>query len=139
MLNRVILTGRLTKDLELKRTGSGNAVTTFSLAVDRNFKGQNGDKETDFFECVAWKQSAEYLCQYAGKGRLLAIEGRLQTRSWQDQSGNNRKTVEIVDDRAEILDSKKDSYAERNEEPNIPAAPISFAEIKENLEDMLPF
>lgn len=135
MLNRVILTGRLTKDLELKRTGSGNAVTTFSLAVDRNFKGQNGDKETDFFECVAWKQSAEYLCQYAGKGRLLAIEGRLQTRSWQDQSGNNRKTVEIVVDRAEILDSKKEGYEERNE-CEVDPAPVIHEE-KEDGE--LPF
>ena len=138
MLNRVILTGRLTKDLELKKTGSGTSVTTFSLAVDRNFKGQNGEKETDFFECVAWKQTAEFLCQYAGKGRLLAIEGKLQTRSWQDQSGNNRKAVEIVVDRAEILDSKKEGYAERNEVPGVPAAAPDFADIKEDDEE-LPF
>ena len=138
MLNRVIMVGRTTKQLELKKTNSGTSVTTFSLAADRDFKSPNGEKETDFYECVAWKQNAEYLCNYAGKGRLICIEGHLQTRAWQDKDGNNRKSVEIVVDRAYIMpDSKKEGYAERNEEPNIPAAVMEFAEVKEDGE--LPF
>lgn len=139
MLNNVILTGRLTKDLELKSTNSGTHVTTFSLAVDRKYKGQNGEKETDFIECVAWKSSAEFLCKYAGKGRLIAVEGRLQTRTWQDKDGNNRKSVEVVADHIELLDRpKEESYAERNDGPNIPASVMEFAEVKEE-DGGLPF
>ena len=133
MLNRSMLVGRICKELELKKTNSGTSVTTFSIAVDRDFKSPNGEKEADFFECVAWRQNAEYLCNYAGKGRLVAIEGHLNTRTWQDKDGNTRKSVEIVVDRAYIMpDGKKDGN-----EPNIPAPVMQFAEIKE--EGELPF
>jgi single-strand DNA-binding protein len=132
------MVGRTTKQLELKRTNNGTAVTTFSLAVEHDFKNANGEKETGFFECCAWKGTAEYLCQYSKKGSMIAVDGRLQTRAWQDKDGNNRKSVEIVVDRAYIMpDGKKDGYAERNEEPNIPAAVMEFAEAKEDGE--LPF
>ena len=111
MLNRVIIMGRLTKDPELRRTQTGTAVTSFSLAVDRDFKGQNGEKETDFLNCVAWKNTAEFVSQYFTKGRMAVVEGRLQVRSWKDQSGNTRKEVEVIADNVYFGDSKKDAQA----------------------------
>ena len=138
MLNRLTIIGRTGNTPELKRTNSGTAVTTFSLACERDFRDKDGAKETDWIECCAWRQTAEYLCQYAGKGSMIAVDGRLQTRAWQDKDGNNRKSVEIVVDRAYIMpDGKKDSYEERNADPNIPAAVAEFAEVKEDGE--LPF
>ena len=135
MLNNVIMVGRTTKQLEPKRTNNGTAVTTFSLAVEHDFKNANGEKETDFFECCAWKGTAEYLCQYSKKGGMIAIDGRLQTRTWQDKDGNNRKSVEIVVDRAYTMpDGKKDGN-----EPNIPAPVMQFSEIKEDDSETLPF
>ena len=139
MLNRTTIAGRITKDLELKRTNSGTAVTTFSLAVERDFKNANGEKETEFYECVARKGTAEYLCQYSKKGSMIIVDGRLQTRAWQDKDGNNRKSVEIVVERAHIMpDGKREGYAERNEVPNIPAPVMQFAEVVED-ESSLPF
>ena len=136
-LNRVIIMGRLTKDPELKRTNSGTAVTSFSVACDRNFKGQNGEKETDFLDCVAWKSTAEYLCKYFSKGRMVVVEGRLQTRSWKDDAGNTRKSTEIVADSVYFGDSKKDGGG-ASAEPAYPAQSQQFAEIEEE-DGELPF
>ena len=92
-LNRIVLMGRLTRDPELRRTQSGTSVTSFSLAVDRDFKGQNGEKETDFIDIVAWRGTAEFVCNYFTKGRMAVVEGRLQIRDWTDMdfSGFSRR------------------------------------------------
>lgn len=106
MLNHITIMGRLTSDPELRRTGSGIAVTSFTLAVDRDFKAENGEKETDFFDCVAWRNTAEFVEKYFAKGRMAVVSGRLQIRSWKDKDGNNRRTAEIVADNVYFADSK---------------------------------
>lgn len=107
MLNKIILMGRLTRDPELKRTQSGTAVTSFALAVDRDFKSQSGEKETDFIDIVAWRNTAEFVSKYFSKGRMAVVEGRLQTRKWQDKEGNNRVSVEVAADNVYFGDSAK--------------------------------
>ena len=102
MLNHITIMGRLTKDPELRRTGTGVAVTSFTLAVDRDF----GDKETDFIECVAWKNTAEFVSKYFSKGRMAVVSGRLQIRNWTDKEGNKRKAAEVVADNVYFGDSK---------------------------------
>lgn len=116
MLNKVVLMGRLTKDPELRRTGSGTAVTSFSLACDRDFKSQSGEKETDFIEVVAWKNTAEFVSKYFSKGRTAVVEGRLQIRDWTDKSGNKRITAEIVADNVYFADSKRSESNENQKE-----------------------
>lgn len=106
-LNRIVIMGRMTKDPELRRTNSGTAVTSFTLAVDRDFKAQNGAKETDFIEVTAWKNTAEFVSKYFGKGRMAVVEGRLQMREWTDKDGNKRKNAEVVADSVYFGDSKK--------------------------------
>ena len=106
MLNKIFIMGRLTKDVECKRTQGGTAVANFTLAVDRDFKGQNGEKSTDFIECVAWKNNAEFVSKYFSKGKMAIVEGRLQLRDWKDKDGNNRKTVEIIAEAVYFADSK---------------------------------
>lgn len=108
MLNKIILMGRLTRDPELRRTGSGTAVTSFALAVDRDFKGQGGEKETDFIDVVAWRNTAEFVSKYFTKGRMAVVEGRLQIRDWKDKDGNNRRSAEVVADNVYFGDSNKD-------------------------------
>ena len=98
MLNKIIIMGRLTRDPELRRTGSGTAVTSFSLAVDRDFKSQSGEKETDFIDVVAWRSTAEFVSKYFTKGRMAVVEGRLQIRDWTDKDGGKRRSAEIVAD-----------------------------------------
>lgn len=107
MLNRVVLIGRLTSDPELKYTPTGKAVASFTIAVDRRPNAQ-GEKETDFIPIVAWNQSAEFVGSYLGKGRLVAIDGRLQIRSWVAQDGTRRKTAEVVADSVRALDRAKE-------------------------------
>lgn len=110
MLNHITVMGRLTKDPELRRTGSGVAVTSFTVAVDRDFKS-NGETETDFIDCVAWRQTGEFVHQYFAKGRMAVVSGRLQIRTWTDKDGNKRKAAEIVADNVYFGDSKKESVA----------------------------
>lgn len=107
MLNVVVLQGRMTRDPELRHTQAGKSVTSFSLAVDRDFKS-NG-KETDFIDVVAWGQTAEFVCSYLGKGRMIGVTGRLQVREWQDRDGNRRRNAEVQADRVYFLDSKRDN------------------------------
>lgn len=107
MLNRIIVMGRLTRDPELRRTNSGNAVTSFTVAVDRDFKSQSGEKETDFIDVVAWRNTAEFVSKYFSKGRMAVVEGRLQLRDWTDKDGNKRRTAEIVADSVYFGDSKR--------------------------------
>ena len=109
MLNKIFIMGRLTRDPELRRTQSGTAVTSFSLAVDRDFKSQSGEKETDFIDVVAWRSTAEFVAKYFTKGRMAIVEGRLQIRPWTDKDGNNRRSAEVVADNIYFGDSKRDS------------------------------
>ena len=120
MLNKVVLMGRLTKDPALRRTGSGTAVTSFSLACDRDFKSQSGEKETDFIEVVAWKNTAEFVSKYFSKGRMAVVDGRLQIRDWTDKAGNKRTTAEVVADNVYFADSKR-SESNDNQKENFNA------------------
>ena len=108
MLNKWMGMGRLTKDPELRRTGNGTAVTSFTIAVDRDRKAKDGDKETDFVDVVAWRQTAEFVSKYFTKGRMAVVEGRLQFRKYTDREGNERKATEIVADNVYFGDSKKE-------------------------------
>lgn len=109
MLNKIFIMGRLTRDPELRRTQSGTPVTSFSLAVDRDYKTQSGEKETDFIDVVAWRATAEFVAKYFTKGRMAVVEGRLQIRAWQDKEGNNRRSAEVVADNVYFGDSRRDS------------------------------
>ena len=106
MLNKIFIMGRLTRDPELRRTQSGIPVTSFSLAVDRDYKSQSGEKETDFIDVVAWRSTAEFVAKYFTKGRMAVVEGRLQIRDWQDKDGNKRRSAEVVADNVYFGDSR---------------------------------
>ena len=109
MLNHIVVMGRLTRDPELRRTGSGIAVTSFTVAVDRDFgKNESGEKETDFIDCVAWRQTGEFVSKYFAKGRMAVVSGRLQIRNWTDKEGNKRRSAEVVADNVYFGDSKRD-------------------------------
>ena len=108
MLNKIFIMGRLTRDPELRRTQSGTPVTSFSLAVDRDFKSQSGEKETDFIDVVAWRSTAEFVAKYFTKGRMAVVEGRLQIRDWTDKDGNKRRNAEVLADNIYFGDAKKD-------------------------------
>ena len=108
MLNKIFVMGRLTHDPELRRTGSGTPVCSFSIACDRDFKSQSGEKETDFFDVVAWRATGEFVSKYFTKGRMVVVEGRLQIREWQDKEGNKRRSAEIVADNVYFGSSKRD-------------------------------
>ena len=109
MLNHITIMGRLTRDPELRRTGSGIAVASFTVAVDRDFSPKDGgEKETDFIDCVAWRQTGEFVSKYFTKGRMAVVSGRLQIRSWTDKDGNKRRTAEVVADNVYFGDSRRD-------------------------------
>lgn len=129
MLNHIVLMGRLTRDPELRHTGNGVAVASFTIAVDRDF-GQDGQKETDFVDIVAWRNTAEFVSRNFTKGRMIVVSGRLQIRSWTDKEGNKRKNAEVVADNVYFGDSKKDNATEY--------APADYAEITED-DGSLPF
>ena len=151
MLNHITIMGRLTKDPELRRTGSGIAVASFTVAVDRDYSGKDsGEKETDFIDCVAWRQTGEFVSKYFTKGRMIVVDGRLQIRGWTDKEGNKRRTAEVVADNCYFGDSKKessdgDSYGGNYGQgsggynaPGYPAPGSDFAPIEEE-DAQLPF
>lgn len=107
MLNKAILMGRLTRDPELRHTQSNMAVCSFSLAIDRGRKGPNGERQTDFIDCVAWGRQAEFVSQWFTKGAMAIVVGRIQSRSWQDKNGNNRVSVEVNCDEVSFGETKK--------------------------------
>ena len=110
MLNHIVIMGRLTRDPELRRTGSGIAVASFSVAVDRDFGGRDGgEKETDFIDCVAWRSTGEFVSKYFTKGSMIVVSGRLQIRSWTDKEGNKRRSAEVVADNVYFGESKRSS------------------------------
>ena len=106
-LNRVTIMGRLTRDVELRHTQSGTAVASFTLAVDRDYKGQNGERETDFIDVAAWKGTAEFAAKYLAKGRMAVVEGRLQLRDWTDREGSRRRSAEVVAEHIYFGDSRR--------------------------------
>ena len=139
MLNHVDLMGRICNEIELRRTGSGVAVTSFALAVDRDFKNSAGEKETDFVDVVCWKNTAEFVSQYFRKGMMAVVSGRLQGRSWTDKDGNKRKTLEVVADNVYFGERKSDTSSAEN--PHIQAERFvekNFAELEDSF-DQLPF
>ena len=108
MLNHITIMGRLTRDPELRRTGTGIAVASFTVAVDRDFGGRDGgEKETDFIDCVAWRSTGEFVSKYFTKGSMIVVSGRLQIRSWTDKEGNKRRTAEVVADNVYFGESKR--------------------------------
>ena len=109
MLNKVFIMGRLTRDPELRRTQTGTPVASFSLAGDRDYKSQSGEKETDFIDIVAWRSTAEFVCKYFTKGRMAVVEGRLQIRDWTDKGGGKRRSAEVIADQVYFGDAKRDS------------------------------
>ena len=108
MLNHIIIMGRLTQDPELRTSPNGTSVTSFSVAVERDYKNQDGDKDTDFINVVAWRQTAEFVCKYFSKGRMAVVDGRLQIRGYTDKDGNKRRAAEIVAGSVYFGDSKRD-------------------------------
>ena len=115
MLNHIVIMGRLTRDPELRRTGSGTAVASFTLAVDRDFSGKDGkEKETDFVDCVAWRNTGEFVSKYFSKGRMAVVSGRLQIRSFTDKEGNKRRVAEVVAENVYFADSKKEASSDNS-------------------------
>ena len=148
MLNRIILMGRLTRDPELRHTQSGTAVASFTLAVDRDRKDQNGEKATDFIDIVAWRNTADFVSKYFSKGRMAVVEGRLQIREWTDRDGGKRRSAEVVADDVYFGDSKPTGDSQPRTNTNTYSAPASagygmpsgdqFAELADDDSD-LPF
>jgi single-strand DNA-binding protein len=137
VLNRIQLIGRLTRDPELRYVSNGHPMAQFTLAVDRDFKNAAGDREADFINCVAWRKLAEQVGQYCARGRLVAVEGRLQTRSYEVQDGSRRKVTEVVGDRVWFLDSPR-SDAERPADAGEPQTPVEVLEDAEGSEGVSP-
>ena len=137
MLNKVILMGRLTRDPELRHTQSGTAVASFTLAVDRDFKGKDGSKTTDFIDCVAWSNTGEFAAKYFAKGRMAVVEGRLQLRDWTDKDGFKRRSAEVVVDSLYFGDSKRESDSREPADTGAPAGD-QFAELADD-DGNLPF
>ena len=138
MLNHITIMGRLTRDPELRRTGSGVAVASFTLAVDRDFAPKDGgEKETDFIDCVAWRQIGEFVSKYFSKGRMAVVSGRLQIRNWTDKDGNKRRTAEVVADGVYFADSNKDTQ-NKNAGTQPQQQPQDFAVLDDD-DAQLPF
>lgn len=134
MINKVILTGRLTATPELKKTSSDVSVTGFSVAVQRQYKDPSGNYPTDFISCVAWRNTAEFICRYFEKGNLIALVGELQTRNYEDKHGNKRTIVEVVCGEVHFVESKQKVDPEFKKPENVAAD--DFEEVDD---DNLPF
>lgn len=133
MLNHIVVMGRMVRDPELRRTQSGTAVASFTLAVDRDYASNDGgEKATDFIDCIAWRQTGEFVSKYFAKGRAAVVSGRLQVRTWTDNNGNKRKTAEIVADNVYFADSKNTAGNDENRNTGAyvsPAAPVPPAQM----------
>ena len=139
MLNKVILQGRFCKDPELRHTQTGTAVASFTLAVDRDFKNQDGEKEADFINCVAWKGTAEFVSRFFTKGRQAIVEGRLQSRRYTDRDGNKRTAYEVAVSSVYFGDSKRDSDPlDKLADDAVPVSEPSFEDVEDDPEG-LPF
>ena len=119
MLNHIVIMGRMVRDPELRRTGSGIAVASFTVAVDRDYSSKDGgEKEVDFIDCNAWRNTGEFVSKHFTRGRMAIVSGRLQIRNWTDKDGNKRKAWEVVTTSVELLSSKKDSHGNNNPQQN---------------------
>ena len=137
MLNHIDIMGRLTRDPELRHTGSGTAVASFTIAVDRDYSGKDGgEKETDFIDIVAWRNTAEFVSKYFTKGRMAVVSGRLQVRKWQNKEGENRYSTEVVAENVYFGDSKKEASGSSYDGSSAPAQ--DYAQIDES-DEGLPF
>ena len=146
MLNHIVIMGRLTRDPELRRTGSGVAVASFTVAVDRDFGNRDGgERETDFIDCVAWRQTGEFVSKYFTKGSMAVVSGRLQIRNWTDKDGNKRRSAEVVADNVYFGESKRSNDAGSYSAPafggySAPAsAPASDFAMLDDDDAQLPF
>lgn len=144
MLNRILIMGRLTRDPELRRTPTGTAVTSFTLAVDRDFKEQDSSRKADFIECVGWRGTAEFIAKHFSKGKPAVVDGRLQIREWKDKDGNNRKSAEVIADSVYFADSKPNTQegnyaADVAKYKGVSVTAEDFDEIEEDDGDTLPF
>lgn len=142
MLNKIFIMGRLTRDPELRRTQNGTAVTSFTLAVDRDFKNADGTKDTDFIDVVAWRNTAEFVSKYFARGRMAVVEGRLQLRDWTDKDGNKRRNAEVLADNIYFGDSKKEGdssggYKAAGKAVDVEPEAGDFAEVEDDGD--LPF
>ena len=143
MLNNVVLVGRMTKDAELRYTPQNQAVATFTLAVNRNFKNANGEREADFINCVIWRQQAENLANWAKKGVLIGITGRIQTRSYENQQGQRVYVTEVIADNFQLLESRNQNQdkaqTSSNEVPDFSRNNNSNGNPMDISDDDLPF
>ena len=136
MLNHITVMGRMVRDPEMRRTASGIACVSFTLAVDRDFKSQGSEKETDFIDCTAWRSTAEFVEKYFTKGRMAVVSGRLQIRKWTDKDGNKRSAAEIVADNVYFGDSKNSNSGSTVDNSIIPASEF---EMLDDSDSQLPF
>lgn len=141
MINQAILVGRLANEVKLKYTPNNQAVATFTLAVNRNFKSQNGEREADFINCVIWRQQAENLANWAKKGALIGITGRIQTRNYENQQGQRVYVTEVVADSFQLLESQKErgNQAQANSQPDFGRQEPMQSNPMDISDDDLPF
>jgi len=132
MINNVVLVGRLTKDPDLKYTGNGTAVATFTLAVNRNFTNQSGEREADFINCVIWRKPAETLANYAEKGVLIGVTGRIQTRSYDNQQGQKVYVTEVIADNFQLLETKKADYSQNTQGSGVSNSQTNYTRNQQN-------
>lgn len=144
MLNHVSIMGRLARDPELRTTTSGKSVVSFTIATDRNRKDANGQNQTDWIRMTAWEKTAEFICKYFQKGSMIAIDGRLQSKTYQDKNGNNRTDMEVVVEEVNFVGAKSASNADSNAQPAARQQPTAQPQTAEQFEDIsddpeLPF
>lgn len=140
VLNKIFLQGRMVRDPELRHTQSGTAVASFTLAVDRDFKDKDGNRETDFIDCVAWRNTAEFASRYFGKGRMAVVTGSLQLRDWTDKEGNKRRSAEVLVDSMYFADSKKEADPlDKLADDAAPVSEPSFEDMEDEDGAELPF
>lgn len=138
MLNHIVLMGRLTRDPELRRTQNGTAVASFTLAVERDYSADSSNKQADFIDIVAWRNTAEFVSRYFAKGRMAVVSGRIQVRDWTDRDGDKRRTYEVIADSVYFGDSKKQNTSDGTAAYTTPVTASEFTEIDGDDED-LPF
>lgn len=140
MLNVITVQGRLTRDPELRHTANGTAVASFSLAVERDYTSKDGgERETDFIDVVAWRGTAEFVCEYFTKGQMAIVSGRLQIRPWTDDKGTKRRSTEVVAERVYFSGSKKESGSSADPQASAPAGTAPALEELPEGDDRLPF
>ena len=139
MLNHITIMGRLTRDPELRRTNTGKAITSFMLAVDRDYAEKGAERETDFIDCVAWRGTAEFVDKYFGRGQMAVVSGRLQISDWEDKDGNKRRKAEVAADNVYFGEPKRDARVNGAPHSGVKPAPASDFAVLEGEDEGLPF